>query len=118
MIVCVIKAVLYRILAAWIVVSILEIYSHLNEVPNAIKFPIKMLIPNKSSYTLDELKSIFGDNLTVDYYTDGMDGPGYSVTVRGKYYIQFTNGTHGMYDNSEITSPFTNCYINRFNSFN
>lgn len=92
--------------------------SHINDIPNAIQFPIKMLIPGKSSYTLDELESIFGWQLSVDYYTDGMDGPGYSVIVNGKYYIQFTNGSKTMYDNNEVTSPFTSCYINRFNNFN
>lgn len=89
--------------------------SHVNDFPNSIYFPIKMLIPGKSSYTIDELKSIFGDQLLVEYMPDSIDGSGYYVGLDGKYNIQFSNGSGTSWTNYEITTPFTSCFINRYN---
>ncbi len=82
----------------------------LDEPPNAMWCPIEMVIPGKSSYTLEELRSEFGNKVKAIYYND--DDAGYMVTIEGKIDILPQNsGTSDFTDNVDLDEPFRSCYI-------
>lgn len=81
--------------------------------PTGLNFSPDLLIPGRSSYTLDELKEIFGDKMKVEYiYDEYYRTEGYHVTAELNHSIIFTNGTATVgYENENLTEPFNGCTI-------
>lgn len=88
-------------------------YASETEKPSSVLLPIDMVLPSQASYSIDDLRNIFGSLLSVRYteneiYTTGR----YEITV----YIDnvpcyFSNGTDNMWTNLDITTPFTYIFI-------
>lgn len=85
------------------------------ELPRVLTVPIEMLIPDKSYYTLTELKEIFGDKMSVQYYPPNeFTDASFDVDVKiDGLNISLSTDNGGLWGVPSTDEPFTTCYLVR-----